>query len=497
MLLPLKLPPGIYRNGTKYESRGRWYDASFVRWHEGTMRAIGGWTELRDSNGDAVDVDEPVRGMHAWRSNGGTPYLAYGTPTKAYAFSVGTQTEITPAGFSGGNADAQQTSGQYGSGIYGLYKYGVGNEAQSVLTEANTWQFDNWGQELVGCAYSDGKLYAWDLNLSNDLAQITNSPTNCLGLVVTPERFLVALGGSLGAGANRRQILWCDQEDYETWTPLTVNQAGDFILSTNGELVCGKRSRNETLLWTDVDAWTMRYVGQPFVYSIQQIGSNCGAISRNAATVIGGRAYWMGGKGFFIYDGFVKRIPSEVGDYVFSDLNRTQRSKICCVPNTQWNEVWWFYPSGGSTENDRYVVHNYVEGHWNIGNLDRTAGVDRGAFDRPIMADSGGSLYDHESGSTHDSTPYAESGPIEIGNGDRTMMVRGMIPDALTLSGVTATLYGSIYPVESESSVGPFSLANPTDIRLTARQVRLRIDESQPGWRVGVPRLDVEPGSER
>lgn len=42
-LLPLSFPPGIYRNGTEYQAKGRWYDANLIRFYEGTIRPIGGW----------------------------------------------------------------------------------------------------------------------------------------------------------------------------------------------------------------------------------------------------------------------------------------------------------------------------------------------------------------------------------------------------------------------------------------------------------------------
>ncbi len=260
----------------------------------------------------------------------------------------------------------------------------------------------------------------------------------------------------------------------------------------------GRRSRNETLIWTDIDLFTMRYIGTTLVYSVRQLGSNCGVISRHGGVVVDTQAFWMGSRKFFKYDGFVRPISCEVSDFVFNDLNRTQRSKIVCISNSQYNEVTWYYPSSGSTENDRYVTLNSTENHWTIGALERTAGVDKGAFPSPMLADSTGAIYEHETGVDYGSlSPYAESGPIEIGRGDRVMMVRAIVPDDVTLTGTDAKLFGSLYPVETETSVGPFDLANPTDVRITARQVRLRVDHGVAGWRVGVPRLEVEVGGER
>src|SRR4051812_8012130 len=43
MLLPLDIPPGVYRQGTEYSSRGRWYDAYLVRWYDNALGPVGGW----------------------------------------------------------------------------------------------------------------------------------------------------------------------------------------------------------------------------------------------------------------------------------------------------------------------------------------------------------------------------------------------------------------------------------------------------------------------
>ena len=48
-LIPLQLPPGVHRNGTDFESSNRWRDASLVRWHDGSMRPVGGWTVRKSS----------------------------------------------------------------------------------------------------------------------------------------------------------------------------------------------------------------------------------------------------------------------------------------------------------------------------------------------------------------------------------------------------------------------------------------------------------------
>lgn len=504
-LVPLTLPPGIVKPGTQYDARGRWYDASLVRWHEGAMQAIGGWRPLQYLAGSTptdLSLGDAARGIHAWRSNSQVPHLAFGTYNKAYAYVSGTLTEITPASFTAGVDTATVTYGNYGQGIYGGGDYGSGLAISGAVTEAQNWSFDNFGQLLIACAYSDGKIYSWDLNGANDLTALSGAPTGCIGVVVTPERFVVALG----AGGDMRKIQWADQESLTSWTPSPTNQAGDLTLVGSGQIMAARRGRNETLVWTDVDAYVLRYIGGDFVYSLQQVGSGCGLAARRAVGVEGGRAFWMSGNGFFMYDGTVRALPCEVRNYVFSGgLTRAQMSKVACEVRASYSEVTWYYPGTGSSENNRYVTFNYMTGVWSIGELARTAAVDGGVMRHPVAVAPNGNVYEQEvAGATYpnhaggaDLVPYAESGPFEVGTGERVMMIRQIVPDEKTLGSVRATLYASLYPTGTESSQGPFSAANPTVTRLTGRQVRVRVEQVSPGWALGTLRLDVVPGGRR
>lgn len=480
-LVPIDIPPGVVKPGTVYDARGRWYVADFVRWHNGVMQPMGGWEVLTGASG--TDVSGPVRGMHVWRRNNGDAKLFIGTNTNAYIYADGILTDVTPTGFTTGAADA---SGTYWS-----------------RTEANTWQVDNYGEDFVGVAWSDGTLWRWDSSAGGNLAAVTNAPTGNLGVVVTPERFLVALGASSDA----RLVKWSDQADETDWTATVTNQAGDFTLPGQGQIMAGQRGREETLIWTDTDLWAMRYIAGNEVYTFKKVGGSCGAISRRSMAVVDGWAAWMGQQNFYIYDGSVRSVPCEVADYVFTDLNRDQASKIAADVRSDFNEVWWYYPSSGSTENDRAVGVNYEEGHWMvISGFERTAGVDRGFLEYPLAGDAAGAVYWHEKGISYTDdggspsyTPGAESGPYEIGNGDRVMTIRSVIPDEETLGELDFSLITAFYPTGSETTHGPFTAGEKTDVndRATGRWVRLKVDQSTANWRLGTPRLDVKAGGRR
>ena len=491
-LIPLKIPPGVYRNGTEYQSAGRWYDANLVRWYENTLRPIGGWRKKSETA-----MTGSCRGILTWRSNSGGRYIAMGTHSKLYVMDENAVLkDITPTGFTAGRASAVSGTG-YGYNTYGSFAYGVARPDVGTVAPATTWSLDSWGEYLVGCSDTDGKLYEWQLGFATPTlaAVITNAPTGCAALLSTAERFLFALGAS----SNGRLVKWSDQENNTTWTALATNQAGDFEINTSGSLKCGKRVRGINLLFTDVDVHTASYVGLPYVYAFERVGSGCGVISAQAVAAIDSAAMWMSRSGFWIFDGYVKPMPCDVSDYVFQNMNYNQASKVYAVHNSKYGEVWWFYPSSQSNENDSYVVFNYRESTWNIGVMGRTAGTDRGVFTNPIMVDASGYIYEHEVGYAYDGgSVYAESGPMEIGNGDNIMSVRQVIPDEQTLGEVQISFKTRFYPMDTEYTYGPYSAAIPTDVRFSGRQVKIRYTGAVlEDWRVGVNRIEAVAAGKR
>jgi hypothetical protein len=371
--------------------------------------------------------------------------------------------------------------------------YGTGTHRVRFLSDGTSATLKFEPAAAVASAFDVDNVSVKKVPIAETIA---NAPINNLSLVVTSERFLFALG----AGGNPRKVQWSDREDNTTWTPLATNEAGDLELQTSGQIMLGIRTRGQTLIITDQDAHAATYQGPPFVYGFERVGSACGVVSRKAAASVDEGVFWMGQRGFHAYaGGAVQDLPSEVADYVFGDINRSQASKVYAVSNQQFNEVWWFYPSSGSLENNRYVSYNYAEGHWAIGSIDRTAGVDAGVFRSPIWADASGVTYSHESGLNHNgSSVFAETGPISLGVGDAVMAATELIPDEKTQGDVTATFRTRFHPNDTLRSYGPYSMANPTSVRFTGRQIQMRVDGARlADWRVGVMRIDAQAGGRR
>ena len=501
MFVSLDLPPGLYRNGTDYQARGRWWDAQLVRWFNGEMRPMGGWRTHSVSNFAGV-----ARTLLAWRDNNNSTWAALGTASKLYAMSrSGAINDITPVGLVAGQVSAT-SGGGYGSGAYGAGTYGSPRGDVSTIEDATVWSLDTWGPYLVVVSPDDQKLYQWNLNPAEPAAPIANAPT-AKALVVSNEHFLFALG----VGGDERTVAWPDQSDNTLWAPDATNSAGSYTLPSTGRILCGKRLPQGTGIWTDSELWIAQYVGGVLLYGFQKADSGCGALSRNCVVTAASQAFWMGPNGFFAFNGFVRPLPCAVQDYVYSNLDTEQVSKITAMRLSAFREIWWFYPSlsssGGASspgECDSYVAYNYQEDTWTTGAQGRSCGADQDVFAYPLMGGTDGVVYDHELGFDYGgATPYAESGPYELpgslAGGAQLFTATQLIADEKSRGDTSASFYSALYPNTTETLSGPYSLGSrPTDVRFTGRQVRLKVTGAEADdWRWGAPRLIVQPAGRR
>lgn len=506
MLFPVQIPPGMVRAGTEYQSRGRWYDGSLVRFFNGTIQPVGGWQEV-ETGGETV-TGRPC-GLFGWRSNfDGDEYrlfAAIGTNEGLWVYDNNVMTDITPVDFVSGAGTATEGNG-WGRAGWGLGPYGIGDTGIDARTlGVPQWHLDAWGEFLVGCYAGDGRLFQWELDVAGPTPAevLPNAPIDCVGCFVTTERIMVALGAS----GDARRVAWSDQEDNTTWTAAPNNTAGDLQVATAGVIVTAVQGRTGALIFTDVDVHQMSYIGSPFYYGIERVGDKCGIIAVHAKVATDTFVVWMSKNGFYVYDGYVKPVPCEVQDFVYGNLNTAQASKIYASHVGQWGEVWWFYPSLGSTENDAYVVWNYRENHWTLGRLRRATYIDRGVWSFPLATDETGILYAQErgvvaNGQARGALVNLRSGPIELGTGERVMQVNQIIHDeSEAANSLILSIVTRFTPEGTPYTFGPYTLnqaSGYTDVRASGRQVEMSFVEGEAGaWRLGTMRLDLAQGGRR
>jgi hypothetical protein len=485
--LTLDIPPGVFRNGTAYQSQGRYFNADLIRWGEAAIEPIGGWT---------VQSQTPLAGkarrIIAWSDNSRQIWAAVGTHSHLYALArAGGVANITPAGFTAGQADAV-LGGGYGVGIYNDGLYGTPRTSGTNVIPASVWSLATFGEVLIGTM--GRTIYEWTLDTGTPAAPVTGAPI-ANAVLVTDERIIFALG----ADNDPRAVDWCSAENRNDWTPSSTNLAGGKRLQTNGALQTAEKVRGGYLILSNVDAHFARYVGLPFVYQFNSLSEGCGVVSKGGAINTPDETFWMGEETFWTYNGFVAPLPCDVADYVFGDINRLQISKVSGWNNSLKGEAWWHYPSAASIECDRYVYFDYRKRIWGIGQLGRLCGIDKGVFPQPQLVAGDGVVYNHEIGDMKDArSPFVTSGPVQIGEGDRTMGVRAYIPDEATLGQVNASFSVRDYPMDAPISVAAVPAASKTDLRFSGRMVSVTFTgDPDVAFRIGAARFDVKPGSGR
>jgi len=465
--------------------------------------------EAKDTDGDTVLANSSDSG------NGGSSTVG------VYQINVGLDDYVPGSGWG---------ASSWGSGGFG---------STSALSETNQlrlWSHDNFGEDLIINSRAGG-VYYWDQSSGlstravalSSLSGANLPPTKVLQVLVSDiDRHVICLGadplndsGTARTGSiDPMFICWSDQENATQWEPTLSNTAGSFRLSAGSSIVGGLRARQETLVWTDMSLYSMTFIGSPYVFSTNLVNEGVGLIGPKASINAPNGVFWMDLKGFYFYNGSVSALPSSVHDYVFSDINLVQSYKVFGFLNKAFDEIGWFYCSGSSTEIDRYVLYNYVEQTWSIGQLARHSWLDEGVEDYPRATgtDTYNYLYKHETGNDADGSPmdnvYIESSSLDIQEGDYFTFVNRIIPDIKftgtnSVAAMNIVLKKRNWPAESLSTASTTSVTSSTtniNTRARARQVVLRFESDDDnseglreglGFRVGATRMEIRPNGKR
>jgi hypothetical protein len=446
-----------------------------------------------------------------------------GDVTMTFLFNTGAQTNVFGRG--------------WGAGAWSRGTWSSAATSTVSGTPLRLWSADNFGEDLLFCA-RQGPLFYWDASggvsaravYAEDVTGAVDVPTSILNLLVTPERFVVALGCTPVGGGDIDPLLirWASQETFIDWSPTTTNTSGDLRLSTGSYIVTALKARSEILVWTDAALHSMSYLGAPLQFGQTTLAHNVTVISPNAAIAVNNSVFWMGKNQFYVYNGQVQTLPCTVRTYIFGDLDPAQAFQVYCGLNEPFGEVTWFYCSMGQTRMNKYVTYNYLENLWYYGTMDRTSWLyapTRGS--NPLATaggydDEAGYLYSHENGndmsegSISPLESYITSADLDIGDGEHFMFVDRVIPD-FDFEGSTATAPeldvtvstrntpGTAYLDNDErqvtrSSTSPVTLyTTQLWMRLRGRQARVKISSDQAGvkWRLGSIRIQAREDGKR
>ena len=130
----------------------------------------------------------------------------------------------------------------------------------------------------------------------------------------------------------------------------------------------------------------------PNYWSYDIISSQISIMSSNAVAEMDGLYFWMGVDRFYVYNGNVQVLPNDKNvNYLFNNINYQQRQKVWATKVPRYNEIWFFYPRGTSTECNDAIVYNVKDKLWYDAGMavgaQRSCGYTTEVFPTPIWAD--------------------------------------------------------------------------------------------------------------
>ena len=479
-----------------------------------TISARTAGTTIADITVDGELAPTLVAANGSDTGNGGAAVVG------AYQINIGLDTSTFGAG--------------WGIGFWGRGAWGSAASTPVLTSTLRLWTHDNFGEDLL-INVRNGGIYYWDKTSGaasravslDSLAGASSTPTIAKQVLVSDrDRHVIAFGCDTESNPGVQDplaIRFSSQESLTDWGTTATNTAGELRLGSGSEIVMAIETRQQVLVFTDESLYAMQYLGPPFTFGVNLVSENITTMGPLAAVPIEDNVYWMGLKEFYAYGGTVQRLPCTVRDYVFDDINLTQREKIVASSNTSFSEVWWFYPSATSEVNNRYVVYNYQQQIWYYGTLERTFWLDRGVETFPVAAGTDHALYYHELGLDDGSqspatgiSAFIESSQMDIGDGEQFTFLRRLIPDMTFRDSTndtpqaTMTLKARNYPggeylqtnsktVEKTASVPVEQFTNQVNVRLRGRSFAFKIESSDTGvsWRLGSPRVEIQPDGMR
>ena len=459
----------------------------------------------------------------------------------------------------GGTADVEHANGSTVTNATDFTGFGEAVTASAVTLEPGLWSLNSFGEVLVATILN-GKTFTWDAGVASPTSnrastttsgfETTNNPTATRTTLISPTtRHLIHFGTEVTIGNTSTQddmfIRFSADESINEYTIEATNTAGSQRLQDGTRIVGALVAKENILVWTDNALYTMKFVGAPFTFGFEQVGTNCGLIGQNAAVEIDGVAYWMSNNGFFSFDGTVNSLPCSVEDFVYDNIDTTKGQQICAGINNLFTEVLWWYPTSGATFNDRSVIYNYGAkappgemGNWYNNtntNFNRTTWIDSLVYPKPyataynstgtgtfpeIVGETGlgqSVFFEHEigtdqvnpDGSTTALLSFIQSYNFALqtdqGIGEYFLAMRRFLPNFKVLTGNNqVTISVSDYPSEdvTATTLSPFTITSSTtkvDTRARGRYANLKIENTGAGesWRFGTFQADLQPDGRR
>lgn len=407
--------PGVQRDGTRL-SQDQYSDPLWTRFYQDTPIKMGGYREqLRSLDGIARALDV--------QSYDGISYVHAGQQDVIQRYTININTGLT-------------------SGLTDRTPVGFDT---SVL---NNWQFSI----MYDTAGDANLLFAHAVPNIEDISDTNIRPiyygevrdtAALLELTPTDPADIAEVSG--GVVAIWPYLVRYGQDGFVGWSvpgePLTTSGTGSGTARPSGtKIVRGMPLRGTSgpacLLWALDSLVRMQFVGGTDIFLFDSISTSSSILSSNGVIEHLGVYYWATVSGFAMFNGVMREIPNESNVQFFLDnLNWDYRQKVFAMKIPRWNEIWWCFPSMGSTECNHAIIYRIDKGTWYDTPLPaalRSAGVYEQIYHFPIMASPtvnpdtlGCSTWQHEFGVDEISgaVPVAKAIKAGISTNEKNLIV--------------------------------------------------------------------------
>ena len=431
--------PGIQRDGTVFD-RSYYVDGRWVRFQRGRPRKMGGYREIVNN------LAGPSRGIYVNpQNNFNNVYSGYNNglqlvPIDNNGVGAGV-TDITLTGFTpnvnnmwqfdtytdtngSGNQLLLAHPGQNLTDInnsvetpvlgnvigtttaspIGVFTIAATLNSTTTVTVASTTQIGA-GQTVTGTGIPANTTVTVVNNSTtftiSAAATITGSSTLTINNNISVSGGVVVLHPYVFVYGNAGLIQNCSAGNINDWVSADANE----VNVATGKIVQGLPVRGGTtapsgLFWSTDSLIRVSYTpttvntggaATTIFWRYDLISSQSSILSSQCVIEYDGIYYWVGVDRFLMYNGVVKEIPNAFNqNYFFDNLNYAAREKVYVTKVPRFGEVWWFFPSGTSTECNDAIVYNIRENCWYdagqaIGSR-RSAGYFSQIFPFPINA---------------------------------------------------------------------------------------------------------------
>jgi hypothetical protein len=250
-------------------------------------------------------------------------------------------------------------------------------------------------QVLVGNILPDN-TYNWTFTgLSDSQGQNpTYKPISVDGGVCVLYPFIFVYGSDGFIANNNVSSTYFDRNFYDWNGPLANQNNVSSSKIVKGMPMRGGTSSPSGLFWATDSLIRVSFNSQAtsIYWTYDIISSQISIMSSNAIAEMDSIYYWMGVDRFYLYNGGVKVLPNDKNvNYLFDNLNYSQRQKVWATKVPRYNEIWFFYPRGTATECTDAIIYNVKDNLWYdagqaVGSQ-RSCGYTTEIFPTPIWAD--------------------------------------------------------------------------------------------------------------